>query len=473
VDEAPLARGRRAGAVPRGRGRGGRSLTSGRFGLRLPDLLATRAGRLLAFFLLYVTEGIPSGFTVTAVATHLRRGGVPPEAIGGYIAALYLPWAFKWAVGPFVDTISSDRHGRYRTWILITQFGLVAALLAATPLDLAHQLPLFTALLVVHNVFGATQDVAIDALAVNVLREDERGLANGFMFGGQSVGIALGGGGVLLLTRFMPFESTFLVVAAAILVITLGVALPMKEPPGPPRPPRDGGTVRAIGRELSAFVHDSWRAFTGSTGAKTAVLFALLPTGAYALSLSLQSNLAVELGFDDTRVGQLSLISTFVGAAGCVVGGWLSDRLGRRRMLALYIVGMSIPTLALAFAMQNAGWIHPLDAAMTARPVPPASLVATFWWMTILYQWMNGLMYGASIALYMDVTTPRVAATQFTAYMAIANGCTAYSAWWQGHAAARLGYPMTLVIDGIVGLVGIGLLPWIRPVRPVGLSTDR
>ena len=30
--------------------------------LPMPDLLATKNGRLAAFFLLYVTEGIPLGF---------------------------------------------------------------------------------------------------------------------------------------------------------------------------------------------------------------------------------------------------------------------------------------------------------------------------------------------------------------------------------------------------------------------------
>ena len=78
------------------------------------DPLATRAGRLLSFFLLYVSEGIPLGFTATVIATHMRREGLDPAVIGAYVGSLYLPWAFKWVFGPIIDTITSDRFGRRR-----------------------------------------------------------------------------------------------------------------------------------------------------------------------------------------------------------------------------------------------------------------------------------------------------------------------------------------------------------------------
>ena len=38
--------------------------------MRLPNLLATRRGRLAAFFFLYITEGIPLGFTATGDGTN-------------------------------------------------------------------------------------------------------------------------------------------------------------------------------------------------------------------------------------------------------------------------------------------------------------------------------------------------------------------------------------------------------------------
>src|SRR5881394_1128591 len=148
----------------------------------LPNLLATRRGRLAAFFFLYVTEGIPLGFAATAVATQLRRQGVGPAEIGAFVASFYLPWAFKWAFGPFVDVIRSKRFGHRRGWILFTQIMMVLTLLSLVLVPLG--LWIFTAILLVHNTFGAIQDVAIDSMAVNTLSEDERGLANGLMFAG-------------------------------------------------------------------------------------------------------------------------------------------------------------------------------------------------------------------------------------------------------------------------------------------------
>src|SRR4029453_11203229 len=50
--------------------------------MRLPDLLATKAGRLTTFFMLYMTEGIPLGFTATAIATQMRPQGLGPGGVG-------------------------------------------------------------------------------------------------------------------------------------------------------------------------------------------------------------------------------------------------------------------------------------------------------------------------------------------------------------------------------------------------------
>ncbi len=429
--------------------------------VRLPNLLATRTGRLTAFFALYVAEGIPLGFAAIAIATQMRRQGLGPAAIGAFVGSLYLPWAFKWVVGPFVDTLYSERLGRRRMWIVFTQIMMIATLMAALPVNFTTELKLFTAIILVHNVFAATQDVAIDALAVNVLAEHERGIANGLMFGGAYLGQAIGGSGVLFLAPYIGFNNTFYFVAAMLGCVTVFVALPLREKRGRPRPPSDRSRVAAAAADVGKFANDAARAFLGSRRAFVAVLFALLPSGAMGLALALQSNLAVELGLDDRHIAQLNLWSTLITAGGCVAGGWFSDRLGRRRMLALFTVLMSAPTAYLAVVMQHAGWIHTIDASAPNRPMPAAALIIAFWSATLVYSLFNGLVYGVRTALFMDVTDPKVAATQFTAYMALLNAVIAYTAQWQGIAIERWGYPVTLGIDATVGVISLVLLPMI------------
>ena len=159
--------------------------------MRLPNLLATRAGRLAAFFALYLTEGIPLGFTATAVATQMRRQGSDR------------PRSAPSSARSTCRGRSSGRSGRSSTcsrriawaaarWIVITQVLMVAVAAGGDARQLPEQLRSSRSSSC-HNIFGATQDVAIDALAVNTLPEHERGLANGVMFAGAYLGQAIGG----------------------------------------------------------------------------------------------------------------------------------------------------------------------------------------------------------------------------------------------------------------------------------------
>jgi len=440
--------------------------------MRLPNLLATARGRLTAFFLLYLTEGIPLGFAATAVATQLRRQGVGPAEIGAFVGSFYLPWAFKWAYGPVVDVFASARLGRRRGWILGMQVMMVLTLLSTVMLDLPRQLGLFTVILLVHNVFSATQDVAIDALAVNTLQEHERATANGMMFAGASLGQAVGGSGALFVAAQFGFQSSFYFVCGAILLVTLFVVLPLKEAPDPAWEAKRGGGLHAALREMLSFVVNAFRSFVGTRGAFAGLGMALLPPGAMCLGLALQSNLAVELGLPDDQVAWLNLWSTVIGAAGCVVGGIISDRVDRRKALNVYILLMSVPVLVLAFILQREGWIT-ADANKTGlHNLALPFLVGAFWVATLSYQFFNGLMYSTTNAIYMDVTNPAVAATQFTAYMAMANLAISYSSIWQGIGIESWGYPTTMVIDGFFGLAYLLLLPFTRrrPGDPEGFT---
>jgi MFS family permease len=424
--------------------------------LFLPNLLATRRGRLIAFFSLYITEGIPLGFAATAVATQLRRMGVGPAEIGAFVASFYLPWAFKWAAGPLVDVFRSRRFGHRRGWILGTQLVMALTILALIPVPLPQGLWLFTLILLVHNSFAAVQDVAIDSLAVATLAEHERGLANGLMFAGASLGQAVGGSGVLFLLGYIGFQSSIVLVALSILAVTAFIVLPMKEAlvaalgGGAQKP-----GLRSAGAQMKRFAVESFRSFVGTKGAFNGVFFSLLPAGAMSLGLALQSNLAVEVGMNDDEVAVLSLWSMIISALSMVVGGMLSDKLGRRRTLFVYLAGMSLPVVYLMWVLQQHGYVMP--RAPGGSPLP--ALITALWISTLAYSVFQGLMYGTRSALMMDVTNPAVAATQFTAYMAMMNLAIATAATWQGIAVEAWGYPVTLLVDALTGPVCVLLLP--------------
>lgn len=423
------------------------------------DWLGTRYGRLAAFFLLYVTEGIPLGYTATFVATLMRREGVTPDVIGTFVATLYLPWSFKWAAGPFVDLFRSKRLGPRRAWIVGTQFIMTGSLMSLAALNLLKgvtvtDVQLFTLVVVISNVFGAIQDVAIDALAVDTLHESERGLANGLMFAGAAVGQAIGGSGALYLLKYLDFWGATLFVGGWLMAVLVFVSFMLKERTVETYARHHG----SVGDQIINYLLTAKTAFFGSKLGMLGLVLALLPAGGHALGLALQSNLAVELGLSDDQVATLNLVSTLAFAVFCAGGGWLSDYFGRLRSLAIFIVLTVIPTLLLAWLLWRAGWIMPVDPTLPNRPTPPDWLINAFWAATILFNMANGLMYGTRSAFFMDFCDPKVAATQFTAYMALMNLVISYTAFWQGYSIEAFGYPITLVLDAVAGLLCLAVL---------------
>jgi hypothetical protein len=69
------------------------------------------------------------------------------------------------------------------------------------------------------------------------------------------------------------------------------------------------------------------------------------------------------------------------------------------------------------------------------------------------------------MAVFMGLTSPLVAGTQFTGYMALKNLAYAYSSAWQGRWADLHGYAATLFLDGWITFLPLLTLPFLRPSR--------
>ncbi|MBM4116722.1 MFS transporter [bacterium] len=318
------------------------------------NILASRRGRLTAFSLLYLSEGIPFGFSATALATYLRQSGISIAEVGLFIASLYAPWGFKPLWAPVVDLVNLRRFGHYRAWIVFAQAMMILTLALVWAVDPGTNLKLLTLLIVVHNIFSATQDIAIDALAVNVLPEHERGVANGFMFGASYLGQTLGGSGALFIAGRFGYGATYPYVCGLLALLLVGVSLRLSEPQRALAAAAEAVTGRlavlaAIGARLRTYAVELYRGFFRSgRGPLLGMVFAAVPNGALALGLALGNTMQVDLGLSEEQIASLGVQSTVLAALGCVIGGWVSDRLGHRKMLALWYALTTLPTFWLS-----------------------------------------------------------------------------------------------------------------------------
>ena len=417
------------------------------------NVLKTKRGRLLAFSLLYLSEGIPFGFSAIALATHLRMSGVGLTEIGLFTASLYAPWGLKWAWAPLVDLIEFKRFGAKRTWIAGAQAAMIGTLGIVVFFDYSTNIQLLTTLIVIHNIFAATQDVAIDALAIKVLPEHERGLANGFMFGSSYLGQAIGGSGALLIAGKFGFAFSFPFVLLMLILILFFVTLRIQEPASDvvAKAASDKRVLHEIIITLKQFFKELYQGFFKSgVGPIAGVIFSLLPFGALALGLVLGSALQVDLGMDENQIAKLTMLGTVFAATGCVLGGWISDRVGHRKALGTWYVLTTIPTFFLA-------------RQFTGIDGTAGVTIEMFVYVSIAYSFASGLMQGTSTAVFMGLTSPAVAATQFTGYMALHNFVYSYSSLWQGKYADLHGYAKVLFMDGWIAFVPLLLLPFLKP----------
>ncbi len=422
--------------------------------MNYPNLLRTRLGRMTALFSLYACKGIPYGFASLAIVNEMSAQGLSKQVIGWYFSSLTWPWAIKWMFGPAVDLCYSRRLGRRRTWLFFTQIAMAFTLLIASQVDFCLHLRIFIAVIFIHNIFAATQGVAMGALACDCVPEEERGMANGLMSAGAYAGSALGGSGAIFLIDRIGFFGNYLLVAVAILAIAATITLNIREKPLPEKEMRPKeGFWKPLTREVHVYLRDACRAMLSTRQAVFGIFFALLPPGAFVLSLAFATTFAKqELRMSNDNYALLSAVAPLASAVFCILGGVLSDRFGRRRLMVISILGVAIPTLYLAFVLWRQGIAAPGDAKHLL-PEDLNRLILAYWIAMLIYSALQGIGYSVQAAIFMDVTSPLVAATQFTAYMALINFGRSYYAILQGYAEVSISYPLMLILDCCCGLL--------------------
>ncbi len=359
--------------------------------------------RLTVMTALYVAQGIPYGFVTVTFAAYLATHGASEGDVGDLTAFAMLPWAFKWLWAPLVDRFSHSRMGRRRPFIIGAQLLLVlaAATMMAVPSPEDH-LELMGWLIFTANVFASLQDVSVDALAVDLLPEQERGFANGLMYGGSYLGVMFGGAGLSTLLGSSSLEVALLAQAVALGAIMM-LPLLLRERPG-------DALFSLRTRERVANVprpnllKNLLKAFSRRSPLVAAVLAICSILAAQTLGAVFTVLLMKKLGWKQEEFGQMmGGLPLVLGLSGSVVGGWLADRVGHKRMVAIASVLLGLTFLAFGLGASMWGDGNFIYAYVCAQEL------------------FLGTLSASLFALLMGVSWPAVAASQFTAYMALSN----------------------------------------------------
>ncbi|MEO8845413.1 MAG: MFS transporter [Kofleriaceae bacterium] len=389
--------------------------------------LAERRGlRLFTLCVMYVAQGIPWGFTAITLPAILGAKHLGAEVIGGVMAMTTLPYTFKFAWGFVIDAFPSKRFGRRRPWIIFAQ-GMMAATIGVMIVipDLVDNVSLLMWLVFVNTTFSSMQDVAVDALAVDLLDEKERGRANGMMYASKYGGGFLGGWGLSHVISGFGLRTGLIVQTVALFAIMV-VPLLVRERAGTDQADR----ATPIWHSIPAW----WRRTFGDR--VWPVLWAAIKSravqsAALGVLVMLVSNLAnailtafgtvlytQQLGWTaDDYASLLGGPALIAGLLGALAGGFLADLVGHRRLAALATVLLA--GFYLAWSLLESHW--------GSRP-----FVYSLCW---IEPFLIGVLTVSLFALCMDISWTAIAASQFAIYMALSNFSSTTGYKLAGHMA--------------------------------------
>ena len=167
-------------------------------------------GAIALLLLLYTLQGVPMGLSGSLPMLFQERGvSMMEQAVFSTVA---YPFAFKLLWAPLVDTLYLPRFGRRKTWIVPAQ-ACIGLLLLSSSLRVNDLLgPVgegagsdvrsLTALFFVFYFLAATQDIAVDGLALTILSERNKELGATCNAIGQTLGYFLAYVGFLGLNAY-------------------------------------------------------------------------------------------------------------------------------------------------------------------------------------------------------------------------------------------------------------------------------
>ena len=356
--------------------------------------LALKSWRTAAVSLLSFSSGLPLGLVWIAIPTWLAREGVDIKIIGLFTLA-QAPWSFKFLWSPLMDryALPIPRLGRKLGWTLLMQIALLVLIFVLG--DVARHpdaIWIIASVTIAIALASASQDIAVDAYAVEILEPHEQGVAVGARTALYRGAMYLAGGAAITLAGFWSWPAVFIGLAllyAPLLLVTLRA----------PRPAIDAAMAPP---SLRAAVWEPFVGFLAKARALELLAFVVLYKLADNFAGALVRPFLVQMGYNDVDVGfgtaTVGLVATL---AGTFLGGVLTTAMG---------LGHALWAFGILQVASNLGYVLIAEVGVN-RPLMYAAM--GFEAMT------SGMGTGAFSVLLLRMTQKQFSATQYALFSSL------------------------------------------------------
>jgi MFS transporter, PAT family, beta-lactamase induction signal transducer AmpG len=424
-----------------------------------------RSTHPVLFLLMFVPMGISNGFVAVTLGFMLAAAGVGVDAIAILGVWSLVPQWGKFLLGPLVDATLTNK-----AWYFISAL-TTAILVAVTGFvpTTASQLPLITILVLAISVAASFSALAADSVMAHATTETEKGRAGGWSQAGNLGGSAIGGGlGLWLAQNLTPggdaaigawlsthtglsfFATAFswlgahiegaVIGATAVGLMCLATSFALffvHEPPTEHRAPSFRLSMLNVGKDV-------WGLLKSRRG--LVAFFAMwLPISAAAMT-QLWSAVAPDWHASANWVALINgMLGGIINMVGCIIGGWVCDRMNRMLAFNLFSLITCVCALAMAFS--------PRTETMYILYVG-------------LYMLIAGFCYAAWGSVVLEAIGRGAAATKYNILAGIANIPISYMTYLNGkahvwHAPAWLpqdGSTLMLLTEASLPVAGTAVL---------------
>ena len=392
--------------------------------------VAMRSWRTASVVLLSFSSGMPLGLVWIAIPDWMRSSGIDIRLIGLFTLA-QMPWTFNVLWAPLMDRFRLPFFGRRRGWAFVAQLSLGLLTLLLSGVGDNPETPWVALALALGIAFSAaTQDIAVDAYAIDVLDKDEQGVAVGARIALYRIAMLVAGSWSITLAA----RTSWSFVCLGLGLLYLPMLLITARAPEPPQTFEDPKTLREA----------VWYPFIGFLSRHRALeilvfvlLFKFGDNFAQALLRPFLNDVgytAVQRGF---ALGNIGLVMTLLGA---IVGSAATNVIGLGP--ALWIFGF-------LQMFSNIGYV------LLANSPPSPALMYTAMSFENLTQ---GLGTGAFSILLFRLTQRRFSATQYALFSTLFGLGRIVSGPVAGFTVDAIGWSNFFLVTIPLGLPGMIML---------------